>query len=452
MGQDASMEPSVSPYWFLRSTVFVLLLGTCSALTLRVPAHTVHGIEGQPLVLPVHYNFKSPASGIQIIWLLDQPQSFSRYLLTSVNKSVVPDLEFQHKFTLRPPNASLLINQLHLSDEGNYIVKINVEGSGTISASQSIQVTVNVPVTRPVIRSEPTSGAVEYVGNMTLVCTVLNGTRVSYQWLKNGQPLQASPSYTLSPNNDTLFIAPVMKEDIGNYSCLAWNPVSEMESKPLTPTIYYGPYGLTVNSDKGLKFGEVFTVDVGEVILFDCSADSNPPNVYSWIRRGDNTTHVIKQGPRFEVLSDKVSRKTTDYTCRAYNNVTGKGEETQFTVIITSRGREKLIQKESSISPLAAITGISLFLIISISLLFIWKRCQPHKVLKRKFHNSPSTEYRRPQMLSGHEDALDDFGIYEFVAVPDSSLIRRAQDLPSTVYEVIQHVPEQQSSSNQECR
>ncbi|XP_078519782.1 HEPACAM family member 2 [Lissotriton helveticus] len=452
MGQDAFMEPSASPDWFLKSTLFFLLLGTCSALTLRVPAHTVHGIEGQPLVLPVHYNYKSTATGIQIIWLLDQPQAFSRYLLTSVNQSVVPDLEFQHKFTLRPPNASLLINQLHRSDEGKYIVKINVEGSGTISASQSIQVTVNVPVTKPVIRSEPTSGAVEYVGNITLVCSVRNGTRVSYQWLKNGQPLHASPSYTFSPNNDTLFIAPVMKEDVGNYSCLAWNPVSEMESEPLTPTIFYGPYGLTVNSDKGLKFGEVFTVDVGEVILFDCTADSNPPNVYSWIRRGDNTTHVIKHGPHFEVLSDKVTRKTTDYTCKAYNNVTGKGEETQFTVIITSRGREKLIQKEISVSPLAAITGMSLFLIISISFVFIWKRCKPHKVLKRKFYNSPSTEYRIPQMLSGHEDAVDDFGIYEFVAVPDSSLLRRAQDLPSTVYEVIQHVPEQPPRSNHECR
>lgn len=100
-----------------------------------------------------------------------------------------------------------------------------------------------------------------------------------------------------------------------------------------------GPYGLQVNSDKGLKVGEVFTVDLGEAILFDCSADSYPPNTYSWIRRSDNTTYVIKHGPRLEVASEKVAQKTTDYVCCAYNNVTGRRDETHFTVIITSVGK-----------------------------------------------------------------------------------------------------------------
>lgn len=100
-----------------------------------------------------------------------------------------------------------------------------------------------------------------------------------------------------------------------------------------------GPYGLQVNSDKGLKVGEVFTVDIGEAILFYCSADSYPPNTYSWIRRTDNTTYVIKHGPRLEVASEKVAQKTTDYVCCAYNNVTGRRDEAHFTVIITSVGK-----------------------------------------------------------------------------------------------------------------
>lgn len=100
-----------------------------------------------------------------------------------------------------------------------------------------------------------------------------------------------------------------------------------------------GPYGLRVNSDKGLKVGEVFTVDIGEAILFDCSADSYPPNTYSWIQRTDNTTYVIKHGPHLEVASEKVAQKTTDYVCCAYNNVTGRQDETRFTVIITSVGK-----------------------------------------------------------------------------------------------------------------
>ncbi|XP_047417687.1 HEPACAM family member 2 isoform X5 [Sciurus carolinensis] len=395
MGQDAFMEPLSSTSGIFQWKIYLLLLAVdCSGLKVMVPSQTVHGIRGQALYLPVHYGFHTPASDIQIIWLFERPHTMPKYLLGSVNESVVPDLEYQHKFTMMPPNASLLINPLQFTDEGNYIVKVNIQGNGTLSSSQKIQVTVDVT-----------------------------------------------------------------KEDIGNYSCLVKNPVSEMESNIIMPTIYYGPYGLQVNSDKGLKVGEVFTVDLGEAILFDCSADSYPPNTYSWIRRTDNTTYVIKHGPHLEVASEKVAQKTTDYVCCAYNNITGRRDETHFTVIITSTGLEKLAQKGKSLSPLASITGISLFLIISMCLLFLWKKYQPYKAMKQKLEGRPETEYRRAQTFSGHEDALDDFGIYEFVAFPDASAVPRmpsrsipasdgvsGQDLHSTIYEVIQHIPAQQQA------
>uniref|UniRef100_A0A8D2N4K0 HEPACAM family member 2 n=1 Tax=Zonotrichia albicollis TaxID=44394 RepID=A0A8D2N4K0_ZONAL len=437
-------------------TLFSSYLRICSALKLTVPSHTIHGIEGQPLHLSVDYNFNATASEIQIIWLFERSQSNPKYLLGSVNQRVVPDLEYQHKFTLMPPNASLRINPLHLSDEGNYIVKVNVHGNGTIAASQKIQVAVDVPVTKPTVHTEPSSGVVEYVGNITLKCTVDRGTRVVYQWMKNGKHLHAGPNYIFSSNNATLLIVPAVKEDIGNYSCLVSNPVSAMESEIIAPTIYYGPYGLRVKSDKGLNIGAVFTVDVGQVVLFDCSADSNPPNTYSWIQRDDNSTQVIKYGPHLEVVSDKVAQKTMDYMCCAFNNVTGKRDETHFTVVVTSVGLEKLAQKGKSLSSLAVITGISLFLILAMAFLFLWKRYQPHKGMAE-------ADYRKAQAFSGHESALDDFGIYEFITFPDLTSGSRVstqsvpgpdfvagQDMLSTVYEVIQHIPEQPEQDHQQ--
>ncbi|XP_040584606.1 HEPACAM family member 2 isoform X2 [Mesocricetus auratus] len=460
MGQDACMEPLSSMVGTFLCKICFLLIGVCSGLKVTVPSHTVHGIRGQALYLPVHYGFHTAASDIQIIWLFERSHTMPKYLLGSVNESVVPDLEYQHKFTMMPPNASLLINPLQFSDEGNYIVKVNIQGNGTLSSSQKIQVTVDDPVMKPVVQSHPASGAVEYVGNITLTCQVPGGTRLVYQWRKNGKPVCINSSHSLSPENNTLWIAPVTKEDIGNYSCLVSNPVSEEESDIITPTIYYGPYGLQVNSDKGLKVGEVFTVDLGEAILFDCSADSYPPNTYSWIRRSDNTTHVIKHGPRLEVASEKVAQKTTDYMCCAYNNITGRRDETRFTVIITSIGLEKLAQKGKSLSPLASITGISVFLIVSMCLLFLWKKYQPCKAIRQKLKGRPESEYRKAQTFSGHEDALGDFGIYEFVAFPDASGVPRmpsrsapasdavtGQDFLGTIYEVIQHIPAQQQES-----
>ncbi|XP_025022051.1 HEPACAM family member 2 isoform X3 [Python bivittatus] len=443
--------------------VHYLLLGISSALKVTIPSYMVNGIEGQPLRLAVDYNFNITVSDIQIIWLFEKPPTNPKYLLISVNQSVVPDLEYRHKFTLSPPNASLLINNLQRSDEGNYIVKINIHGNGTKSAGEKIQVTVDAPVTKPVIYIEPSFGVVEKKGNITLKCTVEKGTRVVYRWMKNGNLIEDSSNSSMSINKDTLSIAPVLKEAIGNYSCLAANPVSAMMSDMIMPTIYYGPYGLSINTAKGQKLGRVFTLDKGDAVQLYCSADSNPPNIYSWIRRANNSIHPIQYGRSLEVASEKVTQKTEEYTCIAYNNMTENHVETHVLVIVIPKGLDQLAQKGNYVSALAIITGISLFLIVSICILILWKRFQPHKVIQQKLKTRPEADYRKAQSISGHENAVDDFGIYEFVAFPDSagisrvssrsvsgSDVRQGQDFNGTVYEVVRHIPEQ-NQEHQEC-
>ncbi|XP_068940585.1 HEPACAM family member 2 [Petaurus breviceps papuanus] len=446
----------------LHCQLYCLLLGTCSGLTVSVPSAIVHGTRGQELYLPVIYSFQTPASDVQIIWLFQRPQTTPKYLLGSVNRSVVPDLEYRHKFTMVPPNASLRIHPLHFSDEGTYIVKVNVniQGNGTVSAHQKILLTVDDPVTEATVHFQPLSGAVENVSNLTLTCMVATGTRVTYQWLKDERPVRASATYSFSLNNSVLHMAPVTKADVGKFRCLAKNAISEMQSEALAPTIYYGPYGLTVSSDRGLRVGEVFTVDLGEAIRFDCSADSNPPNLYLWIQRDDNSSQVIEHGPHLEVASEHLGQ-STDYTCCAYNNVTGRRGEARFTVIITSLGLEKFTGKGKS--SLAIITGISVFLIIAMSSLFLWKKCRPYKTIHQKHTGRPESEYGKVQTFSGHEDALADFGIYEFVAFPEPSAAPRIpsrpvcgsewglrQEVHGTIYEVIQHVPEQEQRDHPE--
>ncbi|XP_060103679.1 HEPACAM family member 2 [Heteronotia binoei] len=441
---------------------YVLLLGVCSALKLTVPSHTIHGIEGQPLQLSVGYHFNVTVSDIQIIWMFERPSTRTISLLMSRNQTVVSDFEYQHKFTFTPPNASLLIKSLHFSDEGNYTVKINIAGNGRISATENIHVTVDVPVTKPLVYTEPAAGVVEYKGNITLKCTVRNGTRVIFQWMKNGNSIEASINYSLSANRDTLSIVPVVKEAIGNYSCLANNFVSAMQSDVIMPTIYYGPYGLTVNSEKGQKIGKVFTFAKGEAVQFYCSADSNPPNNYSWIRKSDNSTQVITQGSYLEVASEKETQKAEEYRCSVYNSMTGKRDETGVFVVIIPIGSAKMTQKGKYLSPLAIITGISVFLIVSMCLLILWKRFLPCKAIEQKMQSRSETNYRKAQIISGHENALDDFGIYEFVAFPDPTGASRVssqsdsgsngqfQDFHGTVYEIIGQIPVQHNDQ-QHC-
>uniref|UniRef100_A0ABM5GNQ3 HEPACAM family member 2 isoform X2 n=1 Tax=Pogona vitticeps TaxID=103695 RepID=A0ABM5GNQ3_9SAUR len=421
----------------LQLKISALLLGISSALKLTVPSHTLHGTEGQPLNLPVDYNFNITVSDIQIIWLFEKPPTIHIFLLSAVNQSVVPDLEYMHRFTLSPPSASLLIKHLNRSDEGTYIVKINVHGNRTISASGRIRVTVDVPVTKPLIYTEPPFGVVEKRGNITLKCAVEKGTRIVYQWMKNGNPIEASANYSFSVNKDTLSIAPVVKEAIGNYSCLAANPVSAMESDTIMPTIYYGPYGLTINTDKGQKVGRVFTLDKGEAVRLYCSADSNPPNIYSWIRKANNSTHPIKYGRSLEVASEKVTQKTEEYTCSAYNNMTENQAETHIIVIIIPK--------------------------VSICLLILWKRFQPHKgMLNQCIINVNisikcfwgkfilfllclfSLQLYSRSCRSGLKQITEKHKQFQVSSrsVSGSDVIQ-GQDRPGTIYEVVRHIPEQ---------
>uniref|UniRef100_A0A8C5WMR5 HEPACAM family member 2 n=1 Tax=Laticauda laticaudata TaxID=8630 RepID=A0A8C5WMR5_LATLA len=385
--------------------------GISSALKMTIPSYTVNGIEGQPLRLEVAYNFNFTISDIQIIWLFEKPPTNPKYLLISVNRSIVPDLEYRHRFTLSPPNASLLINSLHRSDEGNYIVKINIHGNGTKSVSEKIKVTVDVPLTKPVIYMEPSSGVVEKKGNITLKCMVEEGTRVVYQWMKNENPIEDSSNGSMIIKKDTLSIAPVLKEAIGNYSCLVTNRISAMMSDTIMPTIYYGPYGLTINTAKGQKVGKVFTLDKGDAVQLYCSADSNPPNIYSWILKANNSIYPVQYGRFLEIASEKVTQKT-EYICIAYNNMTETHVETHTLVIVIPKGLDQVAQKENYFSPLAVITGISLFLIVSICIFALWKRFQPCKGIKPP---RIKARYRRGQTMSGNTSNKMYLFIYLFV-------------------------------------
>ncbi|ETE61547.1 HEPACAM family member 2, partial [Ophiophagus hannah] len=352
-----------------------------SALKMTIPSYTVNGIEGQPLRLEVAYNFNFTISDIQIIWLFEKPPTNPKYLLISVNRSVVPDLEYRHKFTLSPPNASLLINSLDRSDEGNYIVKINIRGNGTKSVSEKIKVTVD------------------------------EGTRVVYQWMKNENPIEDSSNGSMIINKDTLSIAPVLKEAIGNYSCLVTNPISAMMN---------GPYGLTINTAKGQKVGKVFMLDKGDAVQLYCSADSNPPNIYSWILKANNSIHPVQYGRFLEIASEKMTQKT-EYICSAYNNMTKTHVETHILVIVIPKGLDQVAQKENYFSPLAIITGILLFLIVSICIFALWKRFQSHKGINTAEIEQIDKSGNLEDTKERHENAGDDFGAYEFIDCPVSA-------------------------------
>ncbi|XP_059206141.1 HEPACAM family member 2 [Centropristis striata] len=429
---------------------------------IHIPSLVHHGIEGKSVLLSVETRFPLDEVEIQGTWSHTEPSGTRTTLVTFTKETTITDMMYRNHLLFREPNVSLLIRKLNQNDEGEYHLSLNIEFHNktglVIKEERTVHVTVDVPVSTPVIEKSPSNAVVEDKANVTWTCSVERGTRVVFQWQRDNVPLGPSDRYHFSQDNSTLFISPVRKEDKGTYHCLASNTVSQgRHSRAVELNVYYGPYNLEVNSGQGLRTGEVFTINPGELVFFECQADSNPPNSYVWISKSRNATQVITEGPRLEVRSYRLAQ-AEEYLCRAFNNVTQKQDEAQFTLVVASlgTGKNKQTQEGGSVSPLVAITVCSLFVIGCMLLFFLRRTCHPKRVLM-SIYNRPLSEQKRPHR-SGHEDATEDFGIYEFVSIPGKmesaqascrSLARleSVQDMHTTIYDVIRHVPETPSHS-----
>ncbi|XP_063042181.1 HEPACAM family member 2 [Engraulis encrasicolus] len=454
------MRPVWSPVSLLILFIIFILSGI-SLVSSSVPTRVrvLHGIKGLPLTLPVSKALPAAWARYRYQGSWVKTQSDHPHLVTFQKGNVIPSSLHEDRISLDPADLSLRIHALNTRDEGEYMLELNFQEAEHkrkwIHKKEKVFVTVDVPVSAPVIGKSPSYELVEDRDNVTWTCSVTNGTRVRYQWLKDNVPIAASERHVFSSTNNTLTISPVRKEDIGLYSCRVRNHVSNGSSHSVELNVYYGPYNLVIRSHQGPENHGVFLVDPDELVLLDCLADSNPPNSCEWISKIGNRTQVVMVGPRLQVTSYELARANS-FVVRAINNVTQKEDETQFTLVFTpGSGKEASTQKGGLLSPLSVICLCSL-LIISVCVMVMFRRaCHPRQVIitmKDTLSKRPITEQKRPHR-SGCEDVTEDFGIYEFVAIPgrmDStqtscrSLARpeSTPDMGTTIYDVIRRVPE----------
>lgn len=428
---------------------FLALKDVCCYI--HSPSALLARAKGQSVLLSVNTLFPLEQVELQGTWS-HTPTSTggSKTTLISFTKeSTITDMLYRHRLHFIQP-LSLQIHNLSLADEGFYQLKVNLEFHNqtgrVLKVEKTVRVTVDEPVSTPVVERSPEHMVVEDQVNVTWKCSVDRGTSVSFIWLKDHVRVVPSPRLQLSPDNSSLVLSPVKRQDRGQYHCVVTNPISSGRSSVAQLSVYYGPYDLAVRSAHGLRTGQVFTISPGELAHFECQADSNPPNTCVWISKSHNSSQVIAEGPRLQLHSLRLAQ-AEEYLCRAFNNVTHKQQEAHFTLVVASLGQDRHSQDDRRSSPLTVLTVFSLLCLTGLLLLLLWKRCHPTRVIM-SIHNRSTTERNR-QHCSGHEDAAEDFGIYEFVALPCraepaqfSSRPVLHQDMHSTIYEVIRHVPD----------
>ncbi|XP_051845410.1 carcinoembryonic antigen-related cell adhesion molecule 5-like isoform X2 [Antechinus flavipes] len=217
------------------------------------------------------------------------------------------------------PNGSLLIPHLTLNDSDSYHVLI-VDSQGNIIVAQG-HLTVYGPLSKPFI-SSTNMAPVENMDNVSLTCQA-EGQDVTYQWFIN-QSSPAGDRTVLSPDNRTLTIINVTREDQGPYKCEIRNPVSFNESE-FTLNIIYGP-------DTPRIFPTTLNYPVGATIELNCSAESNPPAQFTWLNNG------IQMASSSKLSIANVSLNHTGiYTCKASNSVTGLSSSKDINITVSER-------------------------------------------------------------------------------------------------------------------
>ncbi|XP_063293150.1 carcinoembryonic antigen-related cell adhesion molecule 16-like [Pelobates fuscus] len=216
------------------------------------------------------------------------------------------------------PNGSLLISDLVITDRGIYTV-IGQTDRGIWQ--ESVNLTVYIPVTKPVIRAN--SSLVNENDTVTLTCEMENAERIV--WGRSNGRLPSD--ITLSNDNRTLTFSSIKRSDSGDYYCEAENVINKIKSDIYTLKVNYGPENLIITGPNGIE--SLFNLTVGTSLSLRCSAASFPPPTYHWKH---NEIDLRKYD---SILTLDLSLKENgSYTCTASNSKTNITVATSVVVIV----------------------------------------------------------------------------------------------------------------------
>uniref|UniRef100_A0A8C4YJD7 Ig-like domain-containing protein n=1 Tax=Gopherus evgoodei TaxID=1825980 RepID=A0A8C4YJD7_9SAUR len=236
--------------------------------------------------------------------------------LTCVSESVpAPHYRWVLNSTeLKGTGSSLTLNLTSLDQQGMYMCQAQnpITSLTKNSTSLVIQVQGELPGTAPY-----TLFSLRHPENLgsPSADTVL--------WLRDGASLVPSDRLVLSPDNRTLTVLGVTRDDAGAYQCEVRNPVSTKRSEPGTVTLAYGPESVRIDPPGPI------TLTLGSPLTLTCVADSIPAPSYRW---GLNGTDTNQTGSSLTFNPMTLDHQGT-YECRAHNPITNR----TVSVCVTAR-------------------------------------------------------------------------------------------------------------------
>jgi hemicentin len=188
-------------------------------------------------------------------------------------------------------NGTLRIKSVSIDDAGLYkCIATNVAGNTIINT------TLNV-LYPPFITNISSNQSVVVDESVTLWCIADGNPSPQIEWWFQGHPLRDSvQGISMSNDNTSLTIHTVKPKDLGQYTCMATNPLNEHRGT-VNVDIVEPPEILTTES--------TMTVKLYSDAYLNCVAQGNPSPQLLWLKGG---VQVNQADPRFSIFDNGTLR------------------------------------------------------------------------------------------------------------------------------------------------
>ncbi|XP_070767908.1 carcinoembryonic antigen-related cell adhesion molecule 1 [Enoplosus armatus] len=282
--------------------VFVLILATITFATAPAYSQGIYASEN-PLAVGSEVTLFSPSNVATGAWFFN-----SDIIVWILPGNIIISNTWSARVTFNSTTSSLTISSLQVEDSGLYTLQeVN-------SFRDQFTLSVQVPISNVTLRANATN-LVEFNDTVVFMCSVSNGSSLSYAWLDRSSVVTAGGRVQLSDGGATLTIVRVTRYDEGPFMCNASNGINHEISNPVHLNISYGPSNTTM-----MIMPMRYTYRTGSNITLSCSTESSPPAMVQWMVDG----MYLDQFHTQLQLEEVTESNSGNYQCVFHSTVTSR--------------------------------------------------------------------------------------------------------------------------------